>query len=224
MLSKAAKQSLVWIGVLILIGVLSLVNRFVELSPWVWAAFLAGAGLGAFGLYLADRSDGLMLLEAYVLWAIAVLIALVPSNVLRDEAVACYVLPAIALPFLVIFVRDRAQWWALIPAYVLLAVAGVIGLAESGLFSDDLVSAYVLFAIAIPFFVIYAWGRKQWWAPIPGGILAMIGLSFLIIAGGAVEYFAFALLVVGAWILVRAFVGRGPLNRPITRKSPNRSE
>jgi hypothetical protein len=213
MLSKAAKQSLVWIGVLILIGVLSLVNRFVELSPWVWAAFLAGAGLGAFGLYLADRSDGLMLLEAYVLWAIAVLIALVPSNVLRDEAVACYVLPAIALPFLVIFVRDRAQWWAL-----------MIGLTESGLFSDDLVSAYVLFAIAIPFFVIYAWGRKQWWAPIPGGILAMIGLSFLIIAGGAVEYFAFALLVVGAWILVRAFVGRGPLNRPITRKSPNRSE
>ena len=48
-------------------------------------AFLAAAGLGAFGLYLADRSDGLMLLAAYILWAIAGLIALVPSGILRHR-------------------------------------------------------------------------------------------------------------------------------------------
>jgi hypothetical protein len=225
MLSKAAKQILGWGGVLLLIGVLALVNQFVELSPWAWVAFLAVAGLGAFGLYLADRSDGLMLLAAYVLWAIAGLIAFVPSGLLRDEAIACYVLLTIALPFLVIFVRDRAQRWALIPAYPLLAIVGVISLTESGLFSDDLVSAYVLLAISIPFFVIYAWNRARWWALIPGGILAVIGLSFgswlswpsvrsSLIAGGAVEYLAaLALLVVGACILVRALVGRGPLNR-----------
>ena len=205
MLSKVAKQSLVWGGVLILIAVLSLANRFDELSPWVWAAFLAGAGLGAFGLYLADRSDGLVLLTAYVLWATAGLIALVPSNILRGEAVALYVLPAIALPFLVIFCRDRAQWWALIPAYPLLAIVGVIGLTESRIVGDDLVSTYVLSAITIPFFVISAWDRKRWWALIPGGILAVIGLSFLI-AGGAVGHsVALALLVVGTCILVRAF-------------------
>ena len=58
MLSRAAKQFLIWGGVLILVGALSLVNQLVELSPWVWAAFLAGSGLGALGLYLADRSDG----------------------------------------------------------------------------------------------------------------------------------------------------------------------
>jgi hypothetical protein len=213
MLWKAVKQILVWGGVLILIGVVSLVNRLVEFSPWVWAAFVAGAGLGAFGLYLADRSDGLVLLAAYALWAIAGLIALVPSGFLRDEAVACYVLLVISLPFLVIFVRDRARWWALIPAYPMLVVLGAIGLAESGLFSDDLVSAYILLAIAIPFFVIYARDRKQWWALIPGSILALLGLSFdswlpwhsvrsSLIAGGAVEYSAtLALLVVGAWML-----------------------
>jgi hypothetical protein len=222
MLSKAAKHGLVWGGVLILIAVLWQVNRLVEFSPWVWAAFLAGAGLGPFGLYLVDRSDGLLLLSAYVLWAIAGLIALVPSGLLRDEAVAFYVLPAIALPLLVVFVRDRGRWWALIPAYILLTIVGVIGLAESRLFSDDLVSAYVLLAIAIPFFMIYARDRRRWWALIPGGVLAVIGLSFgswlpwhsvraSLIAGGALEYLAaLALLVVGAWILVRAFVDRDP--------------
>jgi hypothetical protein len=231
MLSKAARRILVWGGALILIGVLLLVNRFVELGPWVWAAFLAGAGLGALCLYLADRSDGLVLLAAYVLWAIAGLIALVPPGFLRDEAVAGYVLLAIALPFLMIFVQDRARWWALIPAYPLLVVVGAIGLAESGLFGDDLVSAVFVLAIAIPFFVIYARNRRRWWALVPGIVLAVIGLSFgtwlpwhsvrsSLIAGGGVEYSAaLALLVIGASILVRAFAGKGPSGKAALPRS-----
>jgi hypothetical protein len=222
MLSKVAKQILVWGGGLLLVGALSLVNRFVALSPWVWAAFLAGAGLGALCLYLADRSDGPMLLAAYVLWAIAGLVALVPSEYLRDEAVACYVLPAIALPFLVIYLRDRTRWWALLVAYPLLVVLGVIGLAASGLLNDDLVAAYVVLASAIPFFVIYARDRKRWWALIPGGVLGVLGLSFgtwlpwhsvrsSLIAGDAVKYAAaLLLLVAGVWVLVRATAGRKP--------------
>ena len=184
MWSKAVKQALVRGGVLILVALLLLVNQFVEFSPWAWAAALAVAGL----------------------------LALVPSKILRGQAIACYVLPAIALPFLVAFVRDRARWWALIPAYPLLAIVGVIGLAESGLFSDDLVSIYVLLAVSIPFLVIHARGGKRWWrrsaASIRGGILALIGVSFLVVKDGAVDYFAFALLVVGAWVLVSALVGR----------------
>ena len=210
MFSKAAKQGLVWGGSLIIIGVLSLVGQYVELSPWVWIAFLAVAGLGAFGLYLTDRSDGAMLLTTYVLWAIAVLVALVTSELLQDEGVTFFVLPAIALPFLVVFVRDRTQWWALIPAYVLLAVALMIGLTEWGLLDDELVASYVLFTVAIPFFALYARNRSQWWPLIPGGILAIVGLSFLI-AEGAVEYVgALVLVLVGAWMLVRVFTRKAP--------------
>jgi hypothetical protein len=220
MLSRAAKQFLIWGGVLILVGVLSLVNQLVELSPWVWAAFLAGSGLGALGLYLADRCDGLVLLAAYVLWAVAGLIALVSSDLLRDEAIAVYVLLAMALPFLGIFLRDRGRWWALIPAYLLLVISGLIGLTQWRLFSDDLVSAYVLLAGAILFFMVYARDRARWWALIPGGILAVLGLSFAtwlpwhsvrssLIAGGAAGHVvALALLVVGFSLLVRAIVGR----------------
>jgi hypothetical protein len=222
MLPKAAKQSLIWGGVLILVGALLLVNRTVELSPWLWAAFLAGAGLGAFGLYLADRSDGLVFLAAYVLWAVAGLIALVPSDLLRDEAIAVYVLLAIALPFLAVFFRDRARWWALIPAYLLLVISGLIGLTQWGLFSDDLVSAYVLLAGAIPFFAVYARDRARRWALIPAGLLAALGLSIgtwlpwhavrsSFIAGGAAGHVvALALLVAGFSILALAFWRRDP--------------
>ena len=99
MKKRATKQGLVWSAVLILVGLLALVNLAVELSPWVWAAFLAAAGLGALILFLLDTSDALMLLAAYILWAVALLIALVPSDILQDVAVAFYVLITIALPF-----------------------------------------------------------------------------------------------------------------------------
>ena len=65
MLTKTTKQAIVWGGLLILIGLLLLVNQFVELSPWVWVLVLAVAGLGAFGLYLAARSDLAMLLAPF---------------------------------------------------------------------------------------------------------------------------------------------------------------
>ena len=220
MLSKTERRILLGGGVLIVAGVLLLVDRSVTLSPWVWAGFLLVAGLGALGLYLADRTDGPMLLAAYLLGATAGLIPLAPTDLLHNEAIACYVLLAIALPFLAIFLRDRARWWALIPAYPLLVVAGAVGLAASGLVSDDLISAFVVLALALPFLAVFARDRKQWWALIPGGILTALGLSLgswlpwhavrstFVTGGGAAYAVGFGLLVTGAAVLVRVVAGR----------------
>jgi hypothetical protein len=216
MWTRPGKRALVWGGTLILVGVLSLVNQFVSLSAWVWALVFAVAGLGALGLYLSDRSDWAMLLATYIMWAIALLIALVTLNVLRDDAVAFYALSAVALPFLAVFLRDRAQWWAVIPAYILLAVAVMIWLIGRGVLGDLLIPSYVLFAVALPFFVVYARDRSQWWALIPGGIMAVIAVSFLI-AEGAVQYIgALVPIAIGVVILVRVLTRR----RPVGEVSP----
>jgi hypothetical protein len=207
---KASRQGLIWSAVLILVGVLLLVNQFTELSAWVWIALLAAAGLGAFGLYLSDRSDWGMLLATYVLWAIALLVALVTSEILQDEAVAFYVLLVIALPFFAVYMRDRALWWALIPAYVLLAIGVMVGLIGLGVLEDELVASYVLLAIALPFFVVYVRNRSYWWALIPGGILAVIGLAFLIAQAAFAYIGALVLVLVGVGLLVRVFTRREP--------------
>ncbi len=211
MKTQSMKQGIVWGGLLILLGAVLLVEAFTDLSAWAWVAMLAAGGLGAFGVYLTDRSEWALLIPTYVMWAVAVLVALIELNILQDPFIATYVLTAIALPFLVVFLRNRDQWWALIPAYVLLIVGVMIGLTEGGVLSDLLVPAYILFAIAVPFFVVYVRNTQQWWALIPAGILAVIGLSFLI-AEAAVQYVApVALVLVGVWILVRQFTRKEPV-------------
>ena len=209
MKAKGAKQILLWSVVLILLGVLALLDQYVELSPWVWAGLLAAAGLVGLFLFWLDTSDLMVLLATYILWAVALLIALVATDILRDEAVAFFVLVAIALPFLGVYYRNRAMWWALIPAYTMLAVVGVIALGEMAGAGDNLVTAYVMFAIAIPFFFVYVRNRAHWWALIPGGIMAAIGVGFLLTEGTAAIVGAVLVIAIGAFLLLRPFLRRG---------------
>jgi len=205
MKSGSRKQGIVWGGLLILFGVMALVEVYIDLNPWIWFIVLALAGLIVFLVFLTDRSDYSLLLATYILWVIAGLIGLLESNILSDPWIPLYVLSAIALPFIVVYFRDRNQWWALIPAYVLLAVGLMVLLLESNVLGDLLVPAYVMFAIAIPFLVVFANNRKNWWALIPGGILAVIGTAFLI-AEAALEYILpVVFIILGIGILVRVF-------------------
>lgn len=215
MKTESNKQGIVWGGLLILFGVLGLVEVYTDLTAWIWVTILAAAGLGIFGIYLTEPSDWGLLIPAYVMGAIAALVALIELNVLRDDFIATFVLTIIALPFLAGFWRNRERWGLLIPAYVLLAVGVMVGLLERGALNDLLIPAYVMFAIAIPFFVIYGRNPQHWWALIPGGITAVIGLSFLI-AEAALGYVVPAVLILaGLWMLLRQFTHReSPADQP----------
>jgi hypothetical protein len=208
-MKSSIKQGVVWGGLLILLGVMSLVETFTSLGPWVWVTVLTVAGLGVYGVYAQERSEKWMLIVSYVLLAVAGLVMLITLNVLRDEAVATYVLTVIAIPFLVAFLQsDRTKWGMLIPPYILIAVGVMVGLIGLGTLDDLLIPAYVLIAIAIPFFVVYARDTKKWWPLIPGGITALVGLSFLI-AEAAVQFVVpVVLIIAGIWVLYRQFTNK----------------
>jgi len=173
---QSRNQALVWGSLLIIFGVVGLVESFTDLSTWAWVAILAATGLGIFGIFLRDRSEWWPLIPAYALWAVAGLLVLVELNVLDGEFLATYVLSAIAFPFIAVFLRDRSQWWALIPAYVLLAVAAMILLSETFLLPDAFEATFILTAIALPFLVVYLRDQTQWWALIPAYVLLSIGI------------------------------------------------
>ncbi|MFL7791223.1 MAG: hypothetical protein AB8I69_03710 [Anaerolineae bacterium] len=255
---SSRKQSLVWGSLLVLFGVLALVEQFVDLSLWVWVGVLAASGLGVSAVFLTERSAWGLLLTAYILWAVAGLIVFAELEILPDPFIAMYTLTAVALPFLVVFLRDHSRWWALIPAYVLIAIGIIISLSEWNVVSDEIIApfilsiialpflvvflynrgnwwalipayvllvigvmvalidlqvlsdllipAYVLLAIALPFFVVFVRNPKHWWALIPGGILTIIGLSFLLATAAVQVVGAAALIIVGVVILVLQLV------------------
>lgn len=80
------------------------------------------------------------------------------------------------LIFLYVFLVNPSDWWALIPGFSLLGIAGLIGLSallpELG---DNWGAAFFLAMIGLSFWIIYlATKFVNWWAIIPGGSLLSV--------------------------------------------------
>jgi hypothetical protein len=74
------------------------------------------------------------------------------------------------------FSNPREVWWAAIPGFTLLGLAGVIGMPKMW---DDLSGGLFLGMIGLSFLVIYLIRRDFWWAVIPGGVLATLAVVAL---------------------------------------------
>jgi len=84
---------------------------------------------------------------------------------------------AAGVAFLVVFLRDQAHWWAIIPGFALLGLAALIGLdwlwPAAG---DALGGTLFLGGVGLSFWVVYFFRREQWWAIIPGGVMFTLAL------------------------------------------------
>lgn len=79
--------------------------------------------------------------------------------------------------FLTIFFSNRANWWALIPGFVLLGVGLSISLDTiAPSLSSTLSGPIVLGSIGASFLVIYLLNREFWWAIIPSGVLLTLAI------------------------------------------------
>lgn len=78
--------------------------------------------------------------------------------------------------FLMVFLSDRRQWWALIPASALAGLTFLVFNSEAHWMRDEQAASVFLFSTGVPFLLIYVFDRRQWWALIPGGIMSVIAL------------------------------------------------
>jgi hypothetical protein len=83
--------------------------------------------------------------------------------------------------FLVYYAGNRTNWWALIPGGILL-VLGLLRILESlapGM-SEQFSGAIFMFGFALTFLVVYIISPVNWWAIIPAGVLATIGVTSML--------------------------------------------
>jgi hypothetical protein len=203
---KTKITSVFWGLILILGGALFLAVNLGYISgtsPTFWMAVFAGlGGLFLITYFLNGVQHWGWLFPALILGALALTIGLSEAGV-QDSLTAAPILVSVALPFVVAFaLKPRERWWALIPAWVMLAVTGIVLLSDR--LEGELMGTFVLYTIALPFFVVFFVNRANRWALIPGGILAVVGLFPLLATrlNGSLMGAAVLLLIALPFLLV----------------------
>lgn len=183
--------------VLLFTEVLGLGDEFIALI------LMPGFAVPFLFVYFMNKERWWALIPAYVFLLIGALITLDEFFVIGDKFIAPGILGGIGLPFLYVYFRNRENWWALIPAYALLALGTMILLLDLHLLKGLVIPTYIMLAIAVPFLFVYILNRENSWALIPGGITAAVGLGFLLGTDIGKYLFPAVLVLLGIWLLVR---------------------
>jgi hypothetical protein len=135
--------------------------------------------------YLTDRSrNWWALIPGGVMLFLALTMLLVDN--IGGEWVGAMLMLMFALAFLIVYLIDRVRTWALLVAYIF----GVISLAPMLAAVGDVAGyfgAVIMFAIALPFFIVYFRTPDNWWAIIPAGALSTIGVVVALAIAGVIN-------------------------------------
>lgn len=92
------------------------------------------------------------------------------------------------LLFLVVFITNTDEWWALIPGFILIGIGINTFMGQWwGLLDGRISVAIFLGFVGLPFFLIYIFHQSHWWAIIPGGVLLTLAGLNLVAAKPALE-------------------------------------
>jgi hypothetical protein len=211
---KIVSSRIFWGLLLVIGGVLLLLDTFgiFKGGELFWTIVTALVGVLFLSVYITNHIHWWSLIPGIIFLALAALIgttSFIPgfSNTQLPGAI---ILGGIGLSFLLVYLVERRNWWAIIPAGVMgtLAVVAVLdpttsGSASGGIFFLGLGVTFGLVAV-LPTQV----GQMRW-AWIPAAILALFGILLLLAAGQYINYaWPAVLILAGALLIIRALVRR----------------
>ncbi len=188
---------------------------------------LVAAGTAALAVpflvrWLVHRRDWWAAVSAWLFTTIALVAAVMMLRPAHSQIVGMVALAALGGPFFIAYLsrRDaagnRLHWWPLVPGYLAVALAGLLGLTIFGL-SPQIMAAFALLEIALPFWVLYMVNRLKWWAVIVAAVFSLLGVGMLAFfslvslfrSGNQAFYvivnIGLALTFTGLWLTVRRF-------------------
>jgi hypothetical protein len=166
------------------------------------------AGLFFLSVFISSRENWWALIPGFTLLSLGLLITLnrmLPGG--TGEWGGAILLGGIALSFLLIYIINRENWWAIIPGGVLLTLALIVTL--SSFLGGFEVGGLFFLGIGLTFALVAALPNPQGsmvWAWIPAGILMVMGLLVILAAGPLIGYvWPVALILVGLFLFYRGF-------------------
>ncbi len=210
---KLLSSRLLWGLVLVVGGVLLLLDTFgiFKGGALFWTIVSGVAGVLFLSLYISNHDNWWALIPGIIFLAVAATIGLdsfLPG--FSDTNLGgTIILGGIALSFLLVYLAERGNWWAIIPAGVMTTIALVAvldtntsSLASGGIFFLGLGITFALVAI-LPTSV-----GKMRWAWIPAGILGLMGVLILIAAEDLINYIWPSALILAGIVLVARSINR----------------
>lgn len=210
---KWLESRVLWGSLLILGGVLFLLQNLgvLVMGNIFWVIVLGLGSLFFLSLFFQNRANWWALIPGFTLLSITALVFLeqiVPGW--NQSWGGSIVLGGIGLSFFLIYLVERANWWALIPGGVLLTLAATVGLEQ---FFPGMETVGIFFlGMGLTFALVATLPNSQGemrWAWIPAGILTFMGVIFMAAAGELLMYiWPAALILAGVFLLLRSLHGR----------------
>lgn len=186
MQNMSIRSFLIWVigalliigGALVLVTSTGLLGYSGPTLPLV-AGVVALLALPFVARWLINREEWWSLVVAWVFVALAIWLMVLFLEPVYSQIILITALAEIALPFAVVYLLDRKRWWAIILSYALVALGGLLAVT---IFIDsrEIVGAFALLGVALPFWVVYLANRQLTWALIPAGVLSVIGAGVLV--------------------------------------------
>ena len=207
---RILSSRLLWGFILVIGGVLLLLDTFgiFKAGGIFWTIVLGIVGLLFLSIYITDHDHWWALIPGIIFLSIVATIALYTflPGFSDTNLGGTIILGGIALSFLLVYLAERGNWWAIIPAGVMATIAIVAvldtstsSLASGGIFFLGLGITFILVAI-LPNPV----GQMRW-AWIPAGILGVMGILILIAAENLINYiWPSAIIIAGVYLMVRS--------------------
>ena len=207
---KWLKSRILWGSLLVIFGILVLLENIgmVSLGAVTAAILISLGGIFFISLFLEARERWWALIPGITLLGVAIIILMsefFPG--LADNWSGMVILGGIGLSFLVIYLTDRRQWWAIIPAGVMITLGVVAGLSDT--YGIDGGAIFFLgLSLTFAFLALTPTkDGKMRWAWIPALILFLIsGIVF----SQAMPWFQYfwpsALIIVGGYLIVKNFL------------------
>ena len=210
---KWLESRVLWGSLLILAGVVFLLQNLFnfDFGALFWAILLGLGGVVFITVFINNRVQWWALIPGFTLLGVSATVFI--SNFLpRLDGVlgGFFVLGGIGTAFVAVYLSDRRNWWAVIPAGVLLTLATITvvdellgGIGTGGLFFLGLGLTFGLVAI-LP----TPQGQMRW-AWYPAAALMVMGLLVAAAAENLIGYLWPAALILGGLVLIyRTIVSR----------------
>ena len=202
-------------GGIILIGFLALISNLNIISfgtRLFWIIIFAGSGFALFTVFQRDTSKWGVLIPVGLLWVIALSIGISIIPGASGDIFWSVLILGFGLTFIFIYVKQKNQWWAIIPGGVFITIACMAFIEDFRLLDAEFRMFTFFLGIGLTFGFLYLIRdeeNKLQWAKYPAVCLLILSFLNLFLIEGSLFadlLFPISLILVGGIILIKALM------------------